>query len=468
MIGETLSGEPLSQELLQLKKRVSLSWEALSREFHRVMGEEGPSNTTLFRYATGRVKRKNPMVEQYVRDAIHKVTIELVQTELNESETQRKRVEHDLAQTEVRFRKLVEHAKDIIFRYRLLPTPGFEYLSPAAFDIAGYTPEEYYADPELGIKIVHPDDRPIVDSHLKDELRFDAPLTIRWIHKNGTTVWVEESKVPIYDRDGVLVAIEGVVRNVTERKKAEEITLYLAALVESSDDAIIGATTDAIIASWNTAAENLFGYKTEEIIGQHISVIHPTEDPGLSNRIHHQLENGETVKFTDTVRIAKDGRPLNVSVTTSSIKDQHGQIIGFSGIIRDISERKRNDEALAASEEKYRRLVEGIQNEYFLYSHNPDGYFTYVSPSITNILGYSQEEFLTHYVEFLTDASLADVVRHTQQTVRGKQQPSFRVEIFHKDGSVRQLDVMEVPVSNADGEVIAVEGIAHDMTGKQG
>ncbi len=468
MISEDLSEKPLSQELLQLKKRVSLSWEALSREFHRVMGEEGPSNTTLVRYATGRVKRKNPMVEQYVRDAIHKVTIDLVQAELNESETQRKRVELDLAQTEVRFRKMVEHAKDIIFRYRLLPTPGFEYLSPAVFDIAGYNPEEYYADPELGIRIVHPDDRSIVDSHLKDELRFDEPLTIRWIHKNGTTVWVEESKVPIYDRDGILVAIEGVVRNVTERKKAEEITLYLAALVESSDDAIIGATTDAIIASWNTAAENLFGYKAEEIIGQHISVIHPTEDPGLSTRIHHQLEKGETVKFTDTVRMAKDGRPLSVSVTTSSIKDQQGQTIGFSGIIRDISERKRKDEAIAESERKYRRLVEGIQDEYFLYSHDPDGYFTYVSPSITNVLGYSQKEFLTHYVEFLTDDSLADVVRHTQQTVRGKQQPSFRVEIFHKDGSVRKLEVTEVPVSNADGEVIAVEGIAHDITGKQG
>ena len=244
--------------------------------------------------------------------------------------------------------------------------------------------------------------------------------------------------------------------------------MYLAALVESSDDAIIGATTDAIIASWNTAAENLFGYKAEEIIGQHIPVIHPTEDPGLSNRIHHQLEKGERVKFTDTVRMAKDGRPLSVSVTTSSIKDQHGQTIGFSGIIRDISERKRKDEAIAESEGKYRRLVEGIQDDYFLYSHDPDGYFTYVSPSITNVLGYSQKEFLTHYVEFLTDDSLADVVRHTQQTLRGKHQPSFRVEIFHRDGSVRKLEVTEVTVSDANGEVIAVEGIAHDITGTPG
>ena len=593
-MSEDLSGEPLSQELLRLKKRASLSWEALSREFHRVMGEEGPSNTTLFRYATGRVKRKNPMVERYVRDAIHKITIELVQKELSESETRLKRVEHNLAETEVRFRKMVEHAKDIIFRYRLRPTPGFEYLSPAVIDIAGYTPEAYYADPDLAVRIVHPDDRPRVEAHLKDEGGFDEPLTIRWIHKDGRTVWVEESKVPIHDNEGVLVAIEGVIRNVTERKTAENNTLYLAAIVESSDDAIISANRDAIVASWNRAAENLFGYPAEEIIGQHISVIHPPEESGLSERIHEGLLSGEMVKFTDTVRIAKGGRRLNVSVTTSSIKDQHGQIIGFSGIIRDISERKRReeelqeaqrrleqvvhsspggtysfkvdngsltptfisktvteqlgyeereylqegwwasnihpedresvlkhypqslwerdthtweyrfrhkdgsyrwlhdranlirdnegkpveivgswldisehkqrDEALAESFEKYRRLVENIQDEYFLYSHDPDGHFTYVSPSINNILGYSQEEFLTHYLEYVTDDNMADVVRHTQQSIRGKQQPPYQIEIYHKDGSIRTLKVVEVPVSDTDGKVIAVEGIAQDIT----
>lgn len=468
LIGEDFPGKPLSQELLELKKRISLSWEALSREFHRVMGEEGPSNTTLFRYATGRVKRKNPMVERYVRDAIHKITIELVQKELAESETRRKRVEKNLVQTEVRFRKMVEHAKDIIFRYRLLPTPGFEYLSPSVFDIAGYTPQEYYADPDLAVQIVHPDDRPIIEAHLSDDMGFDETLTIRWIHKDGTTVWVEESKVPIYDAEGMLVAVEGIIRDITERKKAEKDTLYLAAIVESSDDAIVGATTDAMVASWNTAAEKLLGYKAEEIIGQHISLIHPPEEPGLSQRIHERLLRGEMVKFPDVVRVTKEGQRINVSLTSSAIKDQHGHIIGFSGILRDISERKQKDETLAKSEAKYRRLVEGIQDEYFLYSHDTDGYFTYVSPSITKVLGYSQEEFLTHYVEYLTDTDMAAVVRHNQQAIRGHQQNPYQYQIFHKDGSVRTLKVVETPVTGADGKVIAVEGIAHDITGIAG
>jgi len=591
---EDSPGEDLSQDLLRLKEQVALSWEALSREFHRVMGEEGPSNTTLFRYATGRVSRKNPMVERYVRDAIHKISIELVQRELSESETRRKRVEQNLEQTEVRFRKMVEHARDVIFRYRLLPTPGFEYLSPAVFDVVGYTPQEYYADSELAIRIVHPDDRSIVEAHLKDEIGFDEALTIRWIHKDGSIVWVEESKVPIYNEEGSLLAVEGVVRDVTERRRAEKDNLYLAAIVDSSNDAIIGATTDSIVASWNRAAEKLLGYKAEEIIGQHISVIHPPDEPGLSQRIHGRLVNGELVKFADTVRINKDGRPINVSVTTSAIRDQQGQIIGFSGILQDISERKLNEtklqeaqkrleqvvhsspggtyshkiendtltltfisknitdqwgyeeheylqkdwwqsnihpddrerilrdypenliegaaepseyrfrhkdgsyrwirdqtnlirdeegnpvevvgawldiseqkqreQAFAESFEKYRGLVENIQDEYFLYSHNLDGHFTYVSPSITNILGYSQEEFLTHYIEYVTNDKIAEVVRHTQQSLRGKQQPSYKFGIFHKDGRVRTLRVLEAPVLDGEGKVIAVEGIAHDIT----
>ncbi len=184
LTSEDSTEDSLAQELLRVKERASLSWESLSREFHRVMGEEGPSNTTLFRYATGRVRRRNRMVEQYVRDAIHKITIELVQSELSESKTRLKHAEHNLSQTEERFRKMVEHAKEIIFRYSLVPSPGFDYISPAVSDIAGYSPEEYYANPELAMEIVHPDDRPIVEAHLKDDLDFSEPLTIRWTQKD--------------------------------------------------------------------------------------------------------------------------------------------------------------------------------------------------------------------------------------------------------------------------------------------
>jgi diguanylate cyclase (GGDEF)-like protein/PAS domain S-box-containing protein len=124
----------------------------------------------------------------------------------------------ELRRSEERFRLLAENAQDLIFRYRLKPTPGFEYVSPSATDMIGFTPEEHYADPELGYKIVHPDDRHLIDEVLRYP---ESPITIRWLRKDGTVIWAEQHNKPIYDDAGELVAIEGISRDVTERKTLE-------------------------------------------------------------------------------------------------------------------------------------------------------------------------------------------------------------------------------------------------------
>ncbi len=172
----------------------------MCREFHRVMGEEGPSHTTLFRYATGRVRRRNVLTERYVKEAIDRVTVEL-QKEV---------------QVKIHFRELVENAKDLIFRYRRNPI-GCEYINPAVKDMLGYTPEEFYADPRLAFKIVHPDDRPTLEANLQDgsTLRF----TRRWIHKNGKVIRCQGVHVPIYDEDGNLAAVEGIAREIPDREQ---------------------------------------------------------------------------------------------------------------------------------------------------------------------------------------------------------------------------------------------------------
>jgi PAS domain S-box-containing protein len=123
------------------------------------------------------------------------------------------------------------------------------------------------------------------------------------------------------------------------------------------------------------------------------------------------------------------------------------------------------EEVLRSSEEKFRKLVENLQDNYFFYSHNTDGIFTYVSPSISNILGYSTKEFLTHYSEYLTDNPINnEVVRHTELSIKGIKQPPYELEIYHKKGFVRILKVQEAPVLDKDCKVIAVEGIAEDIT----
>lgn len=117
-----------------------------------------------------------------------------------------------------------------------------------------------------------------------------------------------------------------------------------------------------------------------------------------------------------------------------------------------------------AAEGRFERIAEGLKREYFFYCHGVDGVFTYLSPSITNILGYTPEEFLTDFDKYLTpNPGNKAVIRHTRQSIRGVPQPPYEVEVYHKDGSIRTLEVLEIPVRHK-GRVVAVEGIAKDIT----
>jgi len=134
--------------------------------------------------------------------------------------TARKKAEQALKESEARFRRLAENARDIIYRYTFVPKRGFEYVSPAATPITGYTPEEHYADPDLWFKIVLEEDRPLLEKVSAGKV--PEPIVLRWKKKDGSIIWTEQINVPIYDEAGNLVAIEGIARDITERKLAEE------------------------------------------------------------------------------------------------------------------------------------------------------------------------------------------------------------------------------------------------------
>ncbi|HDQ73352.1 MAG TPA: response regulator [Chloroflexi bacterium] len=140
---------------------------------------------------------------------------------LLDAQTRHRKAEEALQESEARFHRLAENVPDVIYRYRFLPTPGFEYVNSAVTDITGYTPEEHYADPELGFKLVHPDDQRLPASQQTPD-GIGSPIVLRWVRKDGRTIWTEQRNVPIFDEAGRLVAIEGVARDITERKRAEE------------------------------------------------------------------------------------------------------------------------------------------------------------------------------------------------------------------------------------------------------
>jgi PAS domain S-box-containing protein len=134
--------------------------------------------------------------------------------------TPRKRAEQALRESEERFRLLAEHAHDIIFRYRLREPAGMEYISPAITRITGYLPEEYYAEPNFPALVVHPDDRDQFDWMASGGE--PGPFVLRWVCKDGSVIWAEQTNVAIHDDGGEIIVIEGVVRDVTSRRQAEE------------------------------------------------------------------------------------------------------------------------------------------------------------------------------------------------------------------------------------------------------
>lgn len=128
----------------------------------------------------------------------------------------------NLRRSEQRFRLLAENARDLIYRIELLPERRFSYVSPSAYEITGYTPEEHYEDPDLGMKLVHPSDQDHLRELIQSGSALERPLVLRWCRKDGAVIWTEQNNVPVYDQSGSLVAIEGIARDITERKALEE------------------------------------------------------------------------------------------------------------------------------------------------------------------------------------------------------------------------------------------------------
>jgi PAS domain S-box-containing protein len=171
------------------------------------------------------------------------VTVLLLFLVLRREERRRSRLEAARTVDEARFRLLAEHARDLIYRYRLSPEPGFEYVSPSATALTGYSPEEHYADPLLGVKLVHPDDQALLQRLSHDPAAAEAPLTLRWQRKDGQVIWTEQVNRMVYDEQGCPVALEGIARDISERKRveqelrdsAEQLRLLSRRLVEAQE-----------------------------------------------------------------------------------------------------------------------------------------------------------------------------------------------------------------------------------------
>ena len=261
-----------------------------------------------------------------------------------------------------------------------------------------------------------------------------------------------------------LTFVQCNIRDITDRRRAEETTSLLAAIVESSDDAIIGKTLNGSIVSWNDGAAKLYGYRAEEVVGQPISILISPEQFDDLPDILTRIRRGETVSHIETKRRTKDGRIVDVSLSVSPIKTQAGQIVGASTIARDITDRKRAEEALLASEEKYRRIIENTQE--VIYQTDMEGRLIFASPSSVLVLGYTPEEVLGRRLSELY-ALPEERTRLLKLLTESGSVTDFEAELTRKDGSRVWVSTNARLLKDQSGNPIGVEGVTRDITARK-
>ena len=222
------------------------------------------------------------------------------------------------------------------------------HLSEEWYRIYGFDPENGPPAFEECRQRTHPEDRAkwqgAIDQAIAEKSEYEVEFRI--LLPDGSVKHIHTVGHPVLKASGDLVQFVGSSTDITERKWAEQATRLLAAIVESSHDAIVSKSLNGVITSWNKGAERLFGYAAEEAVGQNITLIIPPERRDEERTIVEQLTRGERVDDFETVRMRKDGTLLDVSLTISPMKDAAGRVVGASKLARDITERKRAEEAL--------------------------------------------------------------------------------------------------------------------------
>jgi PAS domain S-box-containing protein len=301
--------------------------------------------TAGHKQAKAEIKRLNEELEQRVLERTSELTA--VNRELTKEVLQRKRAEEALLRSEAyladgqRLTHTGSWACNIATREILHSSE--EHSRLYGFDTENGTPSF-----EEMVQRIHPEDRArVVETAERANCEGnDFEWHFRPVLPDGTTKYVYGVAHPVLKPSGHVGEFVGILIDVTERSLVEQATRLLAAVVELSHDAIVSKNLDGVITSWNKGAERLFGYTAEEAVGENITLIIPPDHRDEERTIIERLTRGQRVDYFETVRMRKDASPLDVALTISPMKDAAGRIVGASKLARDITERKRAEEAL--------------------------------------------------------------------------------------------------------------------------
>lgn len=291
--------------------------------------------------------------------------------------------------------------------------------------VFGYTPEEVIGNLVSMLAVPgREDELPMMLERLKRGERIDHYETKRR-RKDGQIITVSLTVSPVRDFSGQVIGASKVARDINAQKTAEELQARLAAIIESSDDAIVSKDLNGIIRSWNRGAERIFGYKAGEIIGKPVTTL---AVPGFEDEIPNiiaRLKKGERIDHYRTRRRTKDGRILTVSLTVSPIRDSSGQVIGASKVARDITEREENERALQAANQALRRANADLEQFSYAAAHDLQEplrmvtiYSQMLQRKYAGLLDEQAHEFIRYCVEGASkmETLVRDVLMYTRAT----------------------------------------------------
>ena len=326
--------------------------------------------------------------------------------------------------------------------------------NPAAERLFGYSGAEIVG---VSISVLLPEDRTDEAKEILTRIRGGHSVvnfeTTR-LRKDGTAFPALLTVSPIHGADGTVVAVDSIIRDVTEQRKAFQAVQRIAAIVESSDDAILGRTLEGIVTSWNPAAERLFGYSSEEMIGTSVDVLIPRDQRAEIAAVVARIKAGQHVEHVETLRVRKDGTVFPVSLTFSPVRDERGAIVGASVIGRDMTEQEH-------AARYARSLIEAAMDP--MATISPEGRITDVNEATVKITGVPRESLIgSDYAQYVTEPDKALAL--FQQVFEQGSVADVPLTVRHRDGTRTEIVSSASVYRDIGGQVLGVFASGHDVT----
>jgi PAS domain S-box-containing protein len=366
---------------------------------------------------------------------------------------------HDMAQSEGEFAlaRIIDSSHDAVVSDDL--SGIIRSWNAAAERVFGYGADEAIGQ---SIRIIVPEPLQPEEDLVLRRIRTGEPVThfetVRQ-RKDGRAVAISLTISPIHDDEGVVIGASRIARDISDRPEADLADRRLAAVVESSDDAIVTKDLESIILTWNAAAERLFGYSAAEVLGRSIRMIIPPDRQAEEDFVLSRIRAGQAVRHYETVRLRKDGILIPISLTVSPIRNAAGTVVGASKIARDISDRKQAD--LAA-----RRLAAIVESsDDAIVSKDLNGIVTSWNPAAERIFGYTAREAIGQSIRMIIPSELQAEEDMVLARIRARQSVDhYETRRRRKDGSELLVSLTVSPIADDAGVVIGASKIARDIT----